>query len=367
MKIISTSYNRSTGFSDPWEWLNHIRFYTSLLEALSRNHMVVSIERIDYAGDLHYKGVWYHFIRLKNTVARLPLRMHDFIKKQSPDVVLVNGFIFPLQLLQLRRKLGKDVCIIVLHRAERPFRGYKKWLQTVASGKVDAFLFSSVELAREWLEHKIIREEKKLHEVMQSSSDFYPLDKKIARLKLDLSGQPVYLWVGRLDKNKDPMTVVRAFSRLILQHKTAKLYMIFQQDDLLGVLQDWISEQQQEENIILSGKKTHAELQQWYSAADFIISGSHSEGSGIAIIEAMSCGCIPILTDIPSFRKLSGDGRYGLLYQAGNIDGLINQLNRSTTIDREVLSREVRQHFLNAFSPGAIASKIDQIIKTGRQ
>ncbi len=363
MKIISTSYNKSPAFSDPWDWLNHIRFYTSLLEALSKNHMVISIERIDYTGDLHHKGVWYHFIKLKNTVARFPVRMHEFIRAQSPDVVLVNGFIFPLQLLHLRRKLGKEVSIIVLHRAERPFKGYKKWLQVLASKQVDAFLFSSAELAKEWLEQRIIREEKKLHEVMQSSSIFYPLDKKIARLKLKLEGKTIFLWVGRLEKNKDPLTVVRGFTAFLEKNTKARLYMIFQQDDLLAVLQDWLKKHQQQERIILAGKQAHEDLQDWYSAADFIISGSHAEGSGIAVIEAMSCGCIPILTDIPSFRKLSGNGRFGLLYEAGNEKALLRQLEKTEELDRELLSREVYQQFHNEFSPAAIADKITSIIQ----
>ena len=37
-----------------------------------------------------------------------------------PDAALVNRFIFPLQIIQLRPAPGKKAKIIVLHRAEKP-------------------------------------------------------------------------------------------------------------------------------------------------------------------------------------------------------------------------------------------------------
>ena len=45
----------------------------------------------------------------------------------------------------------------------------------------------------------------------------------------------------------------------------------------------------------------------YYGAADVFVSGSHSEGSGYALIEAMSAGVVPVVTDIPSFRAIAGD------------------------------------------------------------
>jgi len=51
--------------------------------------------------------------------------------------------------------------------------------------------------------------------------------------------------------------------------------------------------------VSLKGKIDNDELSAWYSAADFYISGSHSEGGSYALLEAMACGCIPIVTSIP--------------------------------------------------------------------
>jgi hypothetical protein len=50
------------------------------------------------------------------------------------------------------------------------------------------------------------------------------------------------------------------------------------------------------------------------AAADLFVSGSQREGSGTALLESLACGLPPIVTDIPSFRMLTCDGRIGALW-----------------------------------------------------
>ena len=44
----------------------------------------------------------------------------------------------------------------------------------------------------------------------------------------------------------------------------------------------------------------------FFSAADLFVVGSHHEGSGYALMEACACGAVPVVTDIPTFRLLTG-------------------------------------------------------------
>src|SRR5687768_17059098 len=113
MKIISTSYIKTGEFDNPQDWLKRIDFYTGILDELARRHEIISIERINYEGVFQQNGVQYYFMRLKGRVTLFPWRMHRFIKRQRPDVVLVHGFNFPLQIIQLGWVLGKKAKIIV--------------------------------------------------------------------------------------------------------------------------------------------------------------------------------------------------------------------------------------------------------------
>lgn len=356
LKIVSTSYSKSAEYTHPQQWLERINFYTDLLKELAKHHEVTSIERISYEGELVQDGVHYHFIDLKKKVTRFPWRMHSYIKKLEPDVVLVNGLIFPLQIIQLRFSLGKDVKIILLHRSEKPFTGIKKRLQRSADKYVDAYLFTSLEFADQWKKNISIE---KMQEVVQASSVFKQKEKQVARKLLQLNGDPIFLWVGNLIPRKDPITVLKAFLQFQVHQPTARLYMIYQSGELLHDIKDLIGDS---EAVKLIGKVEHRELQNWYSSSDFIIAGSHHEGSGVAVIEAMSCGCIPILTNIPSFKKMTGPDKCGLLYKAGNEKELLTVLMKTTGLDMGKERRKTFQHFNEELSFETIAGKIENLI-----
>ena len=153
---------------------------------------------------------------------------------------------------------------------------------------------------------------------MEVSSVFFPVDKALAKSITHVNGDPVFLWVGRLNENKNPLTVARAFLKFLKYQPAAHLYMIYQTTELLPELTGLLKNESNNcKALHLVGEVQHSEMQYWYNSADYIISGSYYEGSGTAICEAMSCGCVPIVTDIPSFRAITGNGAYGLLYTAG--------------------------------------------------
>lgn len=362
MKIVSTSYKNTPEYTDPAKWLERISFYTGLLEELAKHYEVESIEQINYSGELKKRGVTYHFLNFKKNQLYFPVALHRYIKKLDPHVVFVNGFVFPLQIIQLRKTLGKNVKIIVLHRAEVPFKGIKRLLQKLADNSVNGYLFVSAEFGEEWIKNGIIKTRKKIHEVMQSSSSFQPGDKDLAKRTLNIAGDPVFLWVGRLDKNKDPITVIKAFKQYLSVRSGAKLYMIYQSEQILAEVKEIIVESN--DAIQLIGKIDHRQLQTWYNAADFFISGSHYEGSGIAACEAMSCGCIPVLTNIISFRKMTGPGKCGLLYQPGNADGLLSALIKTNEMNIELEKEKTLKQFNTEFSLEALSKKIETVINS---
>ena len=90
MKIVSTSYSKVNEFNNPEDWLERISFYTGIFEELAKRHEVISIERINYKGMHYHNRVQYYFIQLNGKVVLFPWRMHRFIKKEQPDVVLVH-------------------------------------------------------------------------------------------------------------------------------------------------------------------------------------------------------------------------------------------------------------------------------------
>lgn len=354
MRIISTGYSKTYGYNDPATWLERINFYSGILDELAKQHDVSSIERIEYDGECIKNNVHYHFIPVKGSRVLFPARMHRLIRQKKPDVVLVNGLIFPLQVMQLRATLGKKPKIILLHRADKPFIGYKRHLQRIADKCIDAYLFTSSEFGDAWKENINV---KKIHEVIPVSSVF---NERNNRTDQD-ENRYKFLWVGNLNANKDPVTVINAFKKFKQHEDGANLYMIYQSDGLLEDIKRYVGN---DKSIQLVGKVEHSELQSWYNGADFIISSSHYEGGGVAVCEAMSCGCIPILTNIISFRKITGPGNCGLLFEAGNENDLFRCLLTTKEMDLKKERKKTIEQFNRELSFSAIAGKIEKVIES---
>ena len=362
MRFVFVSYHYSPDIYSPQEWLNRVKIYVGSLEHLSRAHTVMRVDQINYTGNFLHNGVQYYCVDAGRKKNYFPRKINAFVKKLHPHIVIVSGLHFPLQVIQLRLRLGKKVKIIVQNHAEKPFKGVKKYLQLVADKFIDAYFFASGVTGKEWVNYGNLRFEKKIHEIMEVSSVFYPADKIFSRSKTKVAGDPVFLWAGRLNENKDPLTVIKAFLKFLEFQPTAHLYMIYQTTELLPQLKLLVNSAIKYPGaVVLVGKVEYHEMQHWYNSADFIISGSHYEGSGTAICEAMSCACVPIVTDIPSFRTITDNGECGWLYKAGDENGLLAALLQTMQTDIEQKRNRTLSQFKNNLSFEAISRRIQEV------
>ncbi|MDB5151563.1 MAG: glycosyltransferase family 4 protein [Mucilaginibacter sp.] len=361
MKFVFASYLFIKEYNNPESWIERIKAYTGILEALARNNEVISIEQIDYQGEYVKDGVRYYFKRFNRPGTLFPGDLHGFIKSQKPDVVVIQSLHYPLQVIQLRLRLGRKTKIIIHNHAEKPFRGIKKYLQKIADVCTDAYLFASHDMGAEWVETGNLASIKKIHEVMEVSSVFSPVDRAVAKQRTGAADGLIFLWVGRLNENKDPLTVVKAFLQFAGSRPSARLYMIYHTEELLAELQQLLDKSTHKNAVILIGKVPHIGLQYWYNSADIILSGSHYEGSGTAVCEAMSCGCMPVVTDIFSFRMITDNGRCGLLYKAGDQAGLLALLRQTQQMDIREKQKLSLDYFRSNLSFEAIACRIQEI------
>lgn len=327
LKFVDLTFQANTEYPDPqsligaqWHSLGYIDHLKEWLSPVVIKH--IDNERFQFRNDSYYR-----FFRSKNRFGYIPFQTLKYMKAVRPDIVLVQGLIFPIQVMALRLALGSRCKVIVQHHGEHPSGHLKKWLQQMANRYINAYLFTAKDNATEWINAGIIRGYDHCHEVTEASTLLERSNKTEARIKTGMSGQPNCLWVGRLTSNKDPLTVLQAFEKFIRLHPEARLYMIFQTEELLPEVKKKIqSSPFLQSAVFLKGKIAREQLSYWFSAADCFISGSHSEGSGYALMEAMSCGCTPVVTDIPSFRKITGNGQYGFLFPPGDADQLAKKL-----------------------------------------
>jgi len=356
MKIVHVSYNNQPGFKHREKWLEKISIFSALMEALSSHCQSAYVKYTGSDEQFMLNGVEYRFIKTDIHRSLFPLRMNRTIRKIKPDIVIIAGLRYPLQIIQLRLTCGNKVKLIGRHHADKPPTGFRKILQRWADRCLNAYFFTSLGNANEWIDAGIIKHKNKIHEINAASTNFSRLNKQQSRERTGMSDCRNFLWVGRLDTNKDPITVLKGFEQYLIADPGAQLHMIYQEETLLQDLTKRISKSSSLKNAVkLIGFVPYQQLQDWYSAADYFISGSHSEGGSFALLEAMACGCIPIVSNIPAAIKMIDEGRFGIIFKTGDEKDLAEKL---LALPTETFSSSLEIYFQNELSNKALAEKI---------
>ncbi len=312
------------------------------------------VQRFSHSKNFVSKGVEFHFVKdefgPKLKPWQTPQLLHRHVKELAPDVIHSNGW--PLPLISLRTLLQDRTAILWQdHGGNVPFFAYQ-WLYKAGFKVVDGFIFTTERQAVAWKMHKLIPSEAYVYEVLEGSTDFEPLDYHTSRQRLNINGQPTFLWVGRLNSNKDPITVIKGFALASARFHDPRLYMVYSDDQLLDHVKQTIIRLRLREKVHLVGPVPYSTLAQYYSACDYFLLGSHSEGSGYALLEALACGVTPIVTDIAPFRRITENGKLGALWRPGDGSSLVQAIY---AIQQRKVQRDiVRSFFLKHWSFEAI-------------
>jgi glycosyltransferase involved in cell wall biosynthesis len=139
----------------------------------------------------------------------------------------------------------------------------------------------------------------------------------------DPGGPPVILGVGRLTRQKDFLTLVRAFAEL-RRRRPARL-IILGEGDARPALEALVAELGLSDDVALPGFRDNAPAYMARSAL-FVLS-SVWEGLPTVLIEALAVGTPVVSTDCPSGpREILQEGRLGALVPIGNAPALASAM-----------------------------------------
>lgn len=358
IKFIEINYHSHNDLKDPQAVIQKHAPSNLFAQALSDRTEITFVKHADYTGELIRDGIEYHFFKRRNNFLQIPFQTHRLISEKKPDLVLMQGFVFPLQVLFLRKKIGKGPIILVQHRGESP-AGKKKIFQKMADSSIDGYIFSAAGNAEPWLKAGIISSKNKCFEMPSASTLFNSRDKAGSKTRTGMGTGINFLWSGRLNANKDPITVLKAFEKYDRDCPDSFLWMIFNEGEILDDVKLLIEKSTSLKNRVkLVGKLPHKEMEDWYNAADYFISASWHESGSFALIEAMACGCIPIVTNIPPAMKAIDNGKAGYFFEPGDVDGLSKVLLGLDHSRIEEFSSRVVKRFEDEFSAKAVANRL---------
>lgn len=308
-------------------------------------------------------GIPVHFVAepLGGTLPRrlstaLPFRLMRRVRALRPDVVHFQGIAFPAA-ARLAASLGAPVLVQDHGNAVPPpsRRPLYRW----GYGRAAGVAFTDAEMARPFVAAGVLRPETPVFSVLESSTRFTPGDPAAARAAAGIHGDPCVVWIGRLMADKDPLTALAAFERAAARLPDARLWMAFGDAPLLDAVRARIEASPVlRERVRLLGRVPHGRVQELLRGADLFVSPSRREGSGYALLEALACGAVPLVADIPAHRRITRGGAVGSLFPCGDADALAALLVEHAARPRAAERARAREHFERHLSFAAVGREL---------
>src|SRR5687768_8375596 len=194
------------------------------------------VQRFHSASQVERDGVTYEFTTDSQlpwlSTKAAPAEFVTAIARHSPDVVHINGLIFPQLVAAIRRAVGTRAAIVVQHHGgEFPVSGSGlvglwrrgRWKRGLKDA--DAISFTAREQAEPWRGARMLGAQRVLESV-ESGTTMRSVDRTRAREAIGVTADPLILWVGRLTTNKDPLTVLNGLEQALPALPKGRVVMV---------------------------------------------------------------------------------------------------------------------------------------------
>jgi glycosyltransferase involved in cell wall biosynthesis len=152
---------------------------------------------------------------------------------------------------------------------------------------------------------------------------FHPAPNKEAlRARLGLGSGPIVLSIRAIQDVYNPLDMARAIPRVLDQvpgtHFIIRTYNCDQ--NLLTQFKDIVREHQVAEAVQYIGDLPKEQaIADLYRVADVAVSVPGSDGTPSSVLEALACGAVPVLSDVPSLHEWVRHEQEGLFVPIGDV------------------------------------------------
>lgn len=279
----------------------------------------------------------------------LSTAVFSLIDKRHPIVLTVPGNIFQ----RLSMPEGNQASFFYTQTI--------KWAALVSAKKCSKIIAFTREMKYWWERTGSLPEDTPVIPYGVDTNNFFPVPE--ARQSLGISSDSLmFLYVGRLDREKGIFDALNAFQKLhdILKNHKVR-FDIVGSGNLKESIEAAIYKQNLQEFIYLHGSASRTDLRRWYSAADALILPSWVEPFGRVILEAMACSTPILATSTGGPVDLVKDGENGFLFPARDPNALAQKLR--SVIEQPSILTEMRARSLRYIHEGLTWEKImDRII-----
>ncbi len=116
-----------------------------------------------------------------------------------------------------------------------------------------------------------------------------------------------------LSKEYNHEIIIRCFSKLIINRVGKHHLYLAGEGPLHGYLTQLVVDLNIHKHVTFLGRITNSELSKLLTISHIYVSLPVTEGVSASLLEAMACGCIPIVSDLPSNREWIAHKKNGIL------------------------------------------------------
>ena len=175
------------------------------------------------------------------------------------------------------------------------------------------------------------------------------------------------LCVGRLGSHKGQRWLLNVYRMARTQfERPVRIVLVGRDEGSTAGIENFITQNQLEGEVIVTGEVSDGELAEWYAEADLFVLFSRYEAFGLVYLEAMAHGT-PVLThDVGANREVLSRGavlvpRYNEAAAAHELVRLVNDRKA-----RRELGREAQEYALTEFAWPVVAEKYLEVYQDTR-
>jgi glycosyltransferase involved in cell wall biosynthesis len=280
------------------------------------------------------------------------------------DVVHFHGTSMHLNLALLAARLRGPRLAVQFHGGGPARSPATRVLQRFGLGRADRVLFTSPKQAFPFIEAGVLAGMERVETALEISSPMVFPAREEARRTTGFTGRPIFLSVGRMHPDKDPLTMLRGFEIVARQWPEARLYCCYTSEELLPNVRRFLGERPEvAARVELLGPIPYAGMAPVFASADFLLQASVREVAGIAIVEAIAAGAVPVLTRIAAFEEMTDEGRLGVLFEPGDPEAMARGILSIDLASLPARRRALREHFDAHLSYAAMARRLEAIYR----
>lgn len=126
-------------------------------------------------------------------------------------------------------------------------------------------------------------------------------------------------YAARLVRQQKRADLLIEFIKCLEERGFDYIFQIAGEGECRDMIMDYVRHHHLERKVELLGRLPKSEMQTFWKRQDIFINISEYEGTSLSMLEAMSCGCVPVVTDVSGAKEFITHGENGYICDIGDL------------------------------------------------